>query len=89
MTSSFTCTRNRSIDAIDKRTHAEIDPANDLVEDETVPVHIDMVVKWFVGLVRCHVDTSLGSSLGEQSALETVVLVSGMWNGGCWCGKIW
>ena len=83
MTISFTCTRKRSIDAIDKKTHAEIDPANDLVEHETVSVDIDMVVEWFVGLVRRHVDTSLGKSLGEQSALETVVLVSDMWNGGC------
>jgi len=40
-------------------THAEIDLANDLVERETVPVDIDMVVEWFVGLVRRHVDKSL------------------------------
>ena len=83
MTSSFTCTRKRSIDDIDKKTHAEIDLANDLVERETVPVDIDMVVEWFVGLVRCHVDTSLGSRLGEQSALETVVLVSDVWSSDC------
>ena len=63
MTSSFTCTRKRSIDAMDKKTHAEIDLANDLVERETVPVDIDMVVKWFVGLVRRHVDKSLEKSL--------------------------
>ena len=76
MTSSFTCTRKRSIDAIDKKAHAEIDLANDLVEHETVPVDIDMVVDWFVGLVRNPVDTSLGNSLGKQSALGKVVLVS-------------
>ena len=73
---------------MDKKTHADIDLANVLVERETVPVDIDMVVDRFVGLVRCHVDTSLGSSLGEQSALETVALVSDMWNGGCWCRTI-
>ena len=56
ITSSFTCTRKRSIDAIDKNAHAEIDPANDLVEHETIPVEIDMVVEWFLGLVRCQVD---------------------------------
>ena len=61
-----------------KETHAEIDPANDLVEHETVPVDIDMVVDWFVGLVRCHVDTSLGSSSREQSALKTIVLSTGV-----------
>ena len=66
-----------------------MDPANDHVEHEKVPIDVDMVVEWFVGLFRCHVDTSLGNSLGKQSALETVVLVSEMWNGGCWCGKIW
>ena len=82
ITSSFTCTWKRSIDAIDKKAHAETDFANDLVEDETVPVHFDMVVKWFVESVRRHVDTSLGNSLGKQSALE-VVLVSDVWNGGC------
>ena len=63
--------------------HAEIDLANDLVEHETIHIDVGMIVEWLVGLVRCHVDTSLGSSLRKQSALETVVLVSDMWNGGC------
>ena len=67
-----------SMYAIDAKTHAEIDLANDFVAHETVPIDVGMIVEWFVGLVRCHVDTSLGSSLGKQSALETVVLVSEM-----------
>jgi hypothetical protein len=74
---------NRSIETTYVKTNAEIDPSSDLVSDEAVPVDIDMVVELFVGLVRRHVDTSLGKSLGEQFALETVVLVSDMWNGGC------
>ena len=41
-------TRKRSIDAIGKRAHAEVDPGNDLVGHETVPVEMDMVVDWFV-----------------------------------------
>ena len=48
VTSSFICTRKRSIDAIEKKAHAEVDPANDLVGHETVPVEMDMVVDWFV-----------------------------------------
>ena len=44
-------------------THADIDLANGLVERETVPVDIEMVVEWFIGLVRRHVDKSLEKSL--------------------------
>ena len=54
--SSFTYTRKRSIDAIDKKARVEIDPDNDLVGHETVPVEIDMVVDWLVGMVRRHVE---------------------------------
>ena len=77
------------MDAIDEKTNAEIDPTNDLVEHETVPIDVGMIVEWFVGLVRCHVDIPLGSSLGKQAALETVVLVSEMWNCDWWCRTIW
>ena len=44
---------------------------------------MEMVVELFVGLVRYNVDASLRNSLGKQPALEAVVLVSDMWNGGC------
>ena len=50
---------SRSIETISVKTNAEIDPSDHLVEDETVPVDIEMVVELFVGLVRCRVDVSL------------------------------
>ena len=36
---------NGSMDAIDAKTHAEIYPTNDLVEHETVPVDVGMIVE--------------------------------------------